>query len=213
MEVVVTRFTKTLLILSVVAFVFALSSYANQQTDEMVKCAVGGKEMKKSEAKITYEYKGETYYFCCDNCIESFKKNPEKYINQEGHERQEHAHQHGEEQMHEHGEEHAQEHGEDTAVDPVCGMKIKKSDAKATYEHNGKTYYFCMEGCKEKFVKNPDNYIKEDGEKVTCPVMGHEIEKSKAAGSTEYNGKTYYFCCAGCKAKFEKDPEKYTKKK
>jgi P-type Cu+ transporter len=26
-----------------------------------------------------------------------------------------------------------------------------------------------------------------------------------------YKGKTYYFCCAGCKAKFEKEPEKYAK--
>lgn len=204
MEVAMARLTKILLILSVVAFVFAIASYAQQTDDEMVKCAVSGKEMKKSEAKGSLEYKGETYYFCCDNCIESFKEDPEKYINQEKPEGQEHAHQHGEEQMH--------EHGKDTAVDPVCGMKIKKSAAKATYEYNGKTYYFCMEGCKEKFVKNPENYIKEDGEKVTCPVMGHEIEKSKAAGSSEYNGETYYFCCAGCKEKFDKDPEKYIKK-
>jgi YHS domain-containing protein len=204
MEVVVTRFTKILLILSVVAFAFALSSYAQQSADEMVKCAVGGKEMKKSEAKITYEYKGETYYFCCDNCIESFKKNPEKYINQEGHEGQEHAHQHGEKQMH--------EHGEDTAVDPACGMEIKKSEAKATYEYNGKTYYFCMEECKEKFVKEPAKYVNADENKVTCPVSGSTFNKSDAFGSKEYNGKTYYLCCAGCKAKFEKDPEKYVKK-
>lgn len=204
-EVKMTRFAKIFLIVSVIAFLFTLSSsYAYQQSDEMVKCAVSGEKIKKSEAKGTYEYKGETYYFCCENCIESFKENPEKFINQDNHEGREHAHQQGEDQMHEHGEE--------TVVDPVCGMTIKKSEAKATHEYNGKTYYFCMEGCKEKFVKNPENYVKEAGEKVTCPVMGHEIEKSKAAGSTEYNGKTYYFCCAGCKEKFEKDPEKYTKK-
>lgn len=204
MEVIVTRLTKIFLILSVVAFVFALSSYAQQTADEMAKCAVSGKEMKKSEAKGSLEYKGETYYFCCDNCKEAFVKNPEKYINQEGQEGQEHAHQHGEEQMH--------EHGEDTAVDPVCGMKIKKSEAKATYEYNGKSYYFCMEGCKEKFVKEPAKYVSADDNKVTCPVSGSTFNKSDAFGSKEYNGKTYYFCCAGCKEKFEKDPEKYTKK-
>lgn len=200
-----TRFVKILLILSVVAFMFAVSSYAQQQADDMVKCAVSGEKMKKSEAKGSYEYKGETYYFCCENCKETFVKNPEKYINQEGHEGHEHAHQHGEEQMH--------EHGEDTVVDPVCGMKIKKSEAKATYEYNGKTYYFCMEGCKEKFVKEPAKYVNADENKVTCPVSGSTFNKSDAHGSMEYNGKTYYFCCAGCKEKFEKDPEKYTKKK
>ena len=199
-----TRFTKILVILSVVVFVFSLSSYAHQQDDEMVKCAVSGEKMKKSEAKSSYEYKGKTYYFCCDNCIESFKKNPEKYINQEGHEGQELVHQHGEDQAH--------EHGEDSVVDPVCGMKIKKSEAKATCEYNGKTYYFCMEGCKEKFVKEPAKYVKADENKVTCPVSGSTFNKSDAYGSKEYNEKTYYFCCAGCKEKFEKDPEKYTKK-
>jgi len=37
------------------------------------------------------------------------------------------------------------------------------------------------------------------------------VDESKAAGKTEYKGKTYYFCSAGCKAKFEKEPEKYAK--
>jgi YHS domain-containing protein len=205
MEVAMTRWTKILLILAVVAFVFALSTYAQQTDEEMVTCAVSGKKMKKSEAKGSLEYKGKTYYFCCDNCLESFKKDPEKYINQENPEGQEHVHQHGEEQ--------AQEHGEDTVVDPVCGMKIKKSEAKATYDYNGKTYYFCMEGCKEKFVKEPAKYVNADETKVTCPVSKSTFNKSDAYGSMEYEGKTYYFCCAGCKEKFEKNPEEYIKKK
>ncbi|UCE41554.1 MAG: YHS domain-containing protein [Candidatus Aminicenantes bacterium] len=200
-----TRFAKVLIILSVVAFVFAVSSFAQQADDEMVKCAVSGNEMKKSEAKGNMEYKGKTYYFCCDNCEKAFKENPEKYINQEGQEGHEHAHQHGEDHMH--------EHGDDTVVDPVCGMKIKKSEAKATHEYNGKTYYFCMEGCKEKFVKEPAKYVSADENKVKCAVSGSTFNKSDAFGSMEYNGKNYYFCCAGCKEKFEKDPEKYIKKK
>ena len=39
-------------------------------------------------------------------------------------------------------------------------------------------------------------------EKVICQVSGKEIEKSEAAGSLEYKGKTYYFCTTGCKEKF-----------
>jgi YHS domain-containing protein len=204
MEEAMSRLTKILLIFTVFVFAFSLSSFGQQPDDEMVKCPVSGEKIKKSEAKGTYEYKGETYYFCCDNCIESFKKDPEKYIHLEDQDTQLHAHRDS--------ESHMQKREDDTVVDPVCGMKIKKSEAKATHEYNGKTYYFCMEGCKEKFVENPENYVKENGDKVTCPVMGHEIEKSEAASSLEYNGKTYYFCCTGCKEKFEQDPEKYTKK-
>ncbi len=41
------------------------------------------------------------------------------------------------------------------------------------------------------------------------PVCGMAVEKDKAAGTAEYKGKTYYFCAAGCRESFEKEPEKY----
>ena len=48
-------------------------------------------------------------------------------------------------------------------------MKVKKEEAAATHEHDGKTYYFCMEGCKEKFVKDPEAYIQKQKEQyATC---------------------------------------------
>jgi YHS domain-containing protein len=47
----------------------------------------------------------------------------------------------------------------DTAIDPVCGMTVKKADAKATYEYKGTTYYFCCSGCKDAFVKDPEKYL------------------------------------------------------
>ncbi|NQU17064.1 MAG: YHS domain-containing protein [Candidatus Saganbacteria bacterium] len=46
---------------------------------------------------------------------------------------------------------------------------------------------------------------------VQCPVMGTKIKKSNAYSSTEYMGKTYYFCCAACPGAFEKNPEKFAK--
>jgi YHS domain-containing protein len=46
-------------------------------------------------------------------------------------------------------------------------------------------------------------------EQTTCPVLGGKIDKNIF---TEYKGKKVYFCCANCKAAFEKDPEKYVAK-
>lgn len=43
-------------------------------------CPVSGEPIM-GNSKITYEYKGKTYRFCCPECIEEFKKDPEKYIN------------------------------------------------------------------------------------------------------------------------------------
>ena len=41
------------------------------------------------------------------------------------------------------------------------------------------------------------------------PVCGMEIDEKKAAGRTTHEGKTYYFCSAGCKATFESAPARY----
>ena len=42
-------------------------------------------------------------------------------------------------------------------------------------------------------------------------VCGMQIDPAKAAGTSEYQGKTYYFCAKSCKAKFDADPAKYVK--
>jgi len=36
-----------------------------------------------------------------------------------------------------------------------------------------------------------------------------EVDEKKAATSS-YGGRTYYFCCRGCKEAFDKDPRKHT---
>jgi YHS domain-containing protein len=47
------------------------------------------------------------------------------------------------------------------------------------------------------------------GEQTMCPVMGGTIDKNVFV---EYKGKKVYFCCPGCKDKFEAEPEKYLAK-
>lgn len=44
---------------------------------------------------------------------------------------------------------------------------------------------------------------------VRDPVCGMTIDPSSAAGKSEYQGQTYYFCSTGCKTAFDKEPEKY----
>jgi YHS domain-containing protein len=43
------------------------------------------------------------------------------------------------------------------------------------------------------------------------PVCGMEVDEQKVTQKSEYKGKTYYFCSATCRKKFEKEPEKYVK--
>jgi xanthine dehydrogenase accessory factor len=41
------------------------------------------------------------------------------------------------------------------------------------------------------------------------PVCGMEVEIATARFTSEHDGQRYYFCCAGCRRSFEKEPEKY----
>jgi Cu+-exporting ATPase len=38
------------------------------------------------------------------------------------------------------------------------------------------------------------------------------VDEKTAAGKSEYQGKTYYFCSPGCKKDFDKDPGRYVGK-
>ncbi len=44
---------------------------------------------------------------------------------------------------------------------------------------------------------------------VKDPVCGMDVDERKAAGTSVHHGQTYYFCSSGCKAAFDKEPERY----
>ncbi|MFO1086501.1 MAG: YHS domain-containing protein, partial [Reyranellaceae bacterium] len=68
----------------------------------------------------------------------------------------------------------------DTAIDPVCGMTVKKAGAKNTTEHDGRTWFFCSQRCLGKFTAEPMRYLKSTpaeaavvapaGAIYTCPM-------------------------------------------
>jgi len=41
------------------------------------------------------------------------------------------------------------------------------------------------------------------------PICGMMVDVSKARHQSEFRGNAFYFCCAGCKQKFDKQPEQY----
>ena len=47
---------------------------------------------------------------------------------------------------------------------------------------------------------------------VKDPVCGMEVETATAAGQSEKNGQTYYFCGTHCKEKFDLNPQEYVGK-
>lgn len=47
---------------------------------------------------------------------------------------------------------------------------------------------------------------------VKDPVCGMMIDEKTAAGKSDYQGQTYYFCAPGCKTRFDENPKKYLNK-
>ena len=47
---------------------------------------------------------------------------------------------------------------------------------------------------------------------VKDPVCGMMIDEKTAAGQSEHEGTTYYFCAAICKQKFDRHPGAYVGK-
>jgi len=117
-------------------------------------------------------------------------------------------------------------------------MTVDPARAKATAEHQGRTYYFCCPGCAQKFTADPQKYLKpsklvslssptapaqKSGGLVSIgapklassatlerdPVCGMMVEPARAAGKAEYNGTTYYFCNPRCEQRFGAEPEKF----
>lgn len=43
--------------------------------------------------------------------------------------------------------------------DLVCGMTVDEKNAAAIAFHGGKTYYFCAAGCRDTFLKKPEQYL------------------------------------------------------
>ena len=117
--------------------------------------------------------------------------------------------------------------------DPVCGMSIDPATATQRAEFGGETYYFCSAGCRSTFESDPSRYAVREAVLVghtphggnqafsgqgddmestgtaTDPVCGMTVN-TRAAEYRWFRGdKTYYFCSAGCKERFDKDPDKY----
>ncbi len=64
--------------------------------------------------------------------------------------------------------------------DPVCGMTVDPSRAKATHVHAGKAYYFCCVGCKEKFSTDPAKYLTPRTLVGIAPMSAHPVQIAPA---------------------------------
>ena len=66
--------------------------------------------------------------------------------------------------------------------DPVCLMTLDPRRAAAMVENKGQTYYFCSEGCRQKFLAPPWIFLdKAPGMRLTVGMMGSASGESTPA--------------------------------
>jgi Cu+-exporting ATPase len=66
--------------------------------------------------------------------------------------------------------------------DPVCGMTVDPSRAKHTFEHEGKSVYFCSAGCLAKFRADPARYTQTAPAAAAAP---HAARPASQPGSDD----------------------------
>ncbi len=110
-------------------------------------------------------------------------------------------------------------------------MTVDPATAAGSHDYRGQRYYFCGLSCMERFKADPEQALRPQpvstqpttrrplpmmqpapavtGATAIDPVCGMTVQPATAAGSYEYQGKTYYFCATSCLAKFRAEPTHY----
>ena len=117
--------------------------------------------------------------------------------------------------------------GDGLAKDVVCGMQVRTSDAPAQALHHGKTFYFCSDGCHDRFVADPDRFASDadqsdagaaedhpqegdtDSSLTTDPVCGMSVDSANPPARVEFEDDHVGFCSDGCRETFLADPVRY----
>ncbi len=181
-----------------------------------------GMTVSPDAARGELESEGQKYYFCSKGCLETFKRqkgiadSPPVQIGEH------------------HSHEKMREDKNGSEIDPICGMTVNPATAAGSFNHEGKTYYFCSAGCLQKFITQSqgvpasgfvgiERAKKETvqhgemtatpGGEFVDPVCGMSVAPETAAGRYNYQGETFYFCSIGCLNKFKQNPSNFLEKK
>lgn len=107
------------------------------------------------------------------------------------------------------------------AVDPICGMTVAALPSTPHVEHDGQTVYFCCAACKDRYEREsmatasslspapapaPARGAASAAPATAVdPICGMTVLAVADTPQLEHHGQTVYFCCEGCKTKFEND--------
>jgi len=107
---------------------------------EKIIDSICGMAVSPETAHGELEFEKQRHYFCSKSCLETFKRqkgiadSPIIQIDKP------------------HSLEEMREDKSGSEIDPICRMKVNPATATGSFNHAGKTYYFCSAGCLQKFI-------------------------------------------------------------
>ncbi|HWI08115.1 MAG TPA: XdhC family protein [Solirubrobacteraceae bacterium] len=94
------------------------------------------------------------------------------------------------------------------AVDPICGMTVTMAPDTPHLEHDGETVWFCREACKTEYAASLEGGTPaRAAEPATAvdPICGMTVLAAPDTPHLEHDGQTVYFCCDGCRTKYQQE--------
>ncbi len=149
-----------------------------QYTEKTLKDPVCGMKVTE-DSEYHSQHAGHDYYFCSSGCQQKFDAQPEQYTEDEP---------------------------DDSLKDPVCGMDVSP-DSEHHLRHDHQDYYFCSQGCEDKFRAHPEQYLSHP-EQLKDPVCGMDVSTDSEFHVT-HEHQDFYFCSEHCENKFKADPDRY----
>lgn len=165
------------------------------------KCPVIGKDVDKAKKSVL---EGQTVGFCCDNCKGKFDKDPSAFRAKLKDFKSSDAYTKAKEKLD--GVKDDLDVGVEEKQDTLRTVLVKLRNAGPVINLGWEAEAASV----EKEGKKDDKQVK-TGNPVNkkCPVSGKPIDKAQVF---VYKGQSVAFCCGNCKAKFEKEPQKFLAK-
>jgi xanthine dehydrogenase accessory factor len=104
------------------------------------------------------------------------------------------------------------------AVDPICGMTVTMAPDTPHLEHDGETVWFCREACKTEYEARLAGEAEGEGKDeggaqaqpaapatAVDPICGMTVLATPDTPHLEHDGETVYFCCDGCRTKYQQE--------
>ncbi len=154
-------------------------------------CSIKGSPIAAITASTLYApYRGARYYFSSNQNRKIFLENPAKYA-----------------------ADAAKSPGVKAAFlfDPVSTRRLPPEKAVAHSDYKRVRFFFSSTQDKEKFDNSPVTYaVPPNKESLLCPAQMLPVGSYGGASDySDFDGIRYFFCCAGCKEKFDANPARH----